>query len=46
MKQSKQIERGLHEETVEYGVSIPSPQLIQQAAYIYIGTSPLNICTF
>ncbi len=29
---------GLQEEPVEYGVSIPSPQLTQQAASI--GTSP------
>ncbi len=32
MNESKQIERGLHEEPVKYCVSMPSPQLTQQAA--------------
>ncbi len=35
------MEGGLQEEPIEYGVSMPSPQLIQQAASI--GTSPMPL---
>ncbi len=33
------MEGGLQEELVEYGVSMPTPQLTQQAASIGLGTS-------
>ncbi len=35
------MEGGLQEEPVEYGVSMHSPQLTQQAASI--GTSPMSL---
>ncbi len=42
VNESKQcMEGGLQEEPVEYGVSMPSPQLTQQAASI--GTSPMPL---
>ncbi len=45
VNKSKQCtEGGLQEEPVEYGVSMPSPQLTQQAASI--GTSPMTLKCF
>ncbi len=35
------MEGGLQEGPIEYGVSMPSPQLTQHAAYI--GTSPMPL---
>ncbi len=40
IKQCK--ERGLQKETLEYGASMPSPQLTQQGASIGTGPMPLN----
>ncbi len=36
------MERGLQEEPVEYGVSLPSPQLNQRSASIGTSTMPLK----
>ncbi len=45
VNESKQcMEGGLQEEPVEYGVSMPSPQLTQQVASI--GTSPMPLKCF
>ncbi len=45
VNESKQcMEGGLQEQPVEYGVSMPSPQLTQQAASI--GTSPMPLKLF
>ncbi len=37
------MERGLHEEPVEYGVLMPSPQLTQQVVSIGMSPIPLKV---
>ncbi len=47
VNESKQcMERSLQEESVEYGVAMPSPQLTQQVASVGTSSIPLQCASF